>query len=163
MKFDSQFFLAGASVLAVLFFVHGDWALLIVPILLMIAGIARHDLERARELDEDCARQLLDRPGTAMLPLDGFRGRGLMFYHGGQPVFRTLDDRDSVWCYAGRREDFEQLPDDWPVAGTTGYDSSWRISALRDNPATAEEEHAAIGRVGDPATALAAVKLSQWK
>ena len=50
MKFDSQFFLAGASVLAVLFFVHGDWALLIVPILLMIAGIARHDLERAREL-----------------------------------------------------------------------------------------------------------------
>ena len=112
MKFDSQFLLAGASVLAVLFFVHGDWALLIVPILLMIAGIARHDLERARELDEDCARQLLDRPGTAMLPLDGFRGRGLMFYHGGQPVFRTLDDRDSVWCYAGRREDFEQLPDD---------------------------------------------------
>ena len=89
MKFDSQFFLAGASVLAVLFFVHGDWALLIVPILLMIAGIARHDLERARELDEDCARQLLDRPGTAMLPLAGFRGRGLMFYHGGQPAVLT--------------------------------------------------------------------------
>jgi phosphoribosylformylglycinamidine synthase len=34
---------------------------------------------------------------------------------------------------------------------------SWRISALRDNPATADEEHAAVGRVGDPATALAVV------
>ena len=25
----------------------------------------------------------------------------------------------------------EELPDDWPVAGTTGYDSAWRIGALQ--------------------------------
>ena len=28
----------------------------------------------------------------------------------------------------------EQMPDDWPVAGTTGYDTSWRISALQCDP-----------------------------
>lgn len=28
-------------------------------------------------------------------------------------------------------EGHEELPDDWPVAGTTGYDSAWRIGALQ--------------------------------
>lgn len=31
-------------------------------------------------------------------------------------------------------ESDEQLPDDWPVAGTTGYDASWRIGALHCDP-----------------------------
>lgn len=31
-------------------------------------------------------------------------------------------------------EDREELPCDWPVAGTTGYDASWRISALHCDP-----------------------------
>lgn len=32
-------------------------------------------------------------------------------------------------------EGHEQTPDDWPVAGTTGYDSAWRIGALQTDPA----------------------------
>ncbi|MDO5535161.1 MAG: malto-oligosyltrehalose synthase [Propionibacteriaceae bacterium] len=28
----------------------------------------------------------------------------------------------------------ESMPEDWPVAGTTGYDASWRISALQCDP-----------------------------
>ncbi len=28
----------------------------------------------------------------------------------------------------------EMLPDDWPVSGTTGYDSSWRIGAMQVDP-----------------------------
>ncbi len=31
-------------------------------------------------------------------------------------------------------EGHEELPTDWPVAGTTGYDASWRISALHCDP-----------------------------
>ena len=31
-------------------------------------------------------------------------------------------------------ESDEQMPDDWPVAGTTGYDAAWRISALQCDP-----------------------------
>ncbi len=31
-------------------------------------------------------------------------------------------------------EGSEDLPEDWPVAGTTGYDASWRISALHCDP-----------------------------
>ncbi|MFN8098773.1 MAG: phosphoribosylformylglycinamidine synthase [Dermatophilaceae bacterium] len=33
-------------------------------------------------------------------------------------------------------------------------DVSWRISALRDNPECADEEHASLARLGDPATRL---------
>lgn len=29
----------------------------------------------------------------------------------------------------------EETPDDWPVAGTTGYDAAWRIDALQLDPA----------------------------
>jgi (1->4)-alpha-D-glucan 1-alpha-D-glucosylmutase len=31
----------------------------------------------------------------------------------------------------------EELPDDWPVAGTTGYDAAWRLHALQVDPAGA--------------------------
>ncbi len=32
-------------------------------------------------------------------------------------------------------EGAESMPDDWPVAGTTGYDTAWRIGALQCEPA----------------------------
>lgn len=31
-------------------------------------------------------------------------------------------------------EDAERLPSDWPIAGTTGYDTSWRLTALQVDP-----------------------------
>ncbi|GAA4433321.1 malto-oligosyltrehalose synthase [Georgenia halophila] len=31
-------------------------------------------------------------------------------------------------------EGSEELPDDWPVAGTTGYDAAWRLHALHVDP-----------------------------
>lgn len=37
-----------------------------------------------------------------------------------------------AWVVAEKiLEGTERMPDDWPVAGTTGYDASWRISALQ--------------------------------
>ncbi|MBK8464002.1 MAG: malto-oligosyltrehalose synthase [Nigerium sp.] len=40
-----------------------------------------------------------------------------------------------AWIVAEKiLEHDEALPDDWPVAGTTGYDASWRIGALHCAP-----------------------------
>lgn len=40
-----------------------------------------------------------------------------------------------AWVVAEKiLEGDEQTPDDWPVAGTTGYDASWRIDALQLDP-----------------------------
>ena len=40
-----------------------------------------------------------------------------------------------AWIIAEKiLEGDESMPDDWPVAGTTGYDASWRISALQCDP-----------------------------
>lgn len=52
----------------------------------------------------------------------------------------------------------ERLADDWPCAGTTGYDSSWRISALDVDPAGSHELFAlSLGGAGDSLTSLAEV------
>ncbi|HZK05679.1 MAG TPA: malto-oligosyltrehalose synthase [Actinomycetaceae bacterium] len=47
---------------------------------------------------------------------------------------------DGAWIAAEKiLEGNEQLPADWPIAGTTGYDSSWRIGALHIDPSGALE------------------------
>ena len=48
---------------------------------------------------------------------------------------RLSDATGGAWIAAEKiLEGSEQTPDDWPVAGTTGYDTSWRISALQCDP-----------------------------
>ncbi len=42
----------------------------------------------------------------------------------------------------------EQLPDDWPIAGTTGYDASWRISQLQIDPAGQNEMAGVVHDLG---------------
>lgn len=51
--------------------------------------------------------------------------------------FRWLaESTGGAWVVAEKiLEPEESLPGDWPVAGTTGYDVSWRISALQVDPA----------------------------
>jgi len=45
-----------------------------------------------------------------------------------------------AWIVAEKiLEPDESLPHDWPVAGTTGYDASWRVSALQVDPGGATE------------------------
>ncbi|MEV0890266.1 malto-oligosyltrehalose synthase [Promicromonospora sp. NPDC050262] len=40
-----------------------------------------------------------------------------------------------AWVVAEKiLEEGEALPDDWPVAGTTGYDTAWRLHALQVDP-----------------------------
>lgn len=53
--------------------------------------------------------------------------------------FRRLSDATGgAWVVAEKiLEGDEQLPDDWPVAGTTGYDTAWRLHSLLTEPSGA--------------------------
>ncbi|UNX56389.1 malto-oligosyltrehalose synthase [Georgenia sp. TF02-10] len=53
--------------------------------------------------------------------------------------FRRLHEATGgAWVAAEKiLEGGEQLPADWPVAGTTGYDAAWRLGALQVEPAGA--------------------------
>ncbi|ACQ80227.1 malto-oligosyltrehalose synthase [Beutenbergia cavernae DSM 12333] len=52
---------------------------------------------------------------------------------------RRLDERTGgAWVAAEKiLEADEELPGDWPVAGTTGYDAAWRINQVLHDPAGA--------------------------
>ncbi len=55
--------------------------------------------------------------------------------------FRWLDEAtDGSWTVAEKiLEPDEVLPSDWPVAGTTGYDTAWRIGQVQIDPAGAAD------------------------
>lgn len=68
--------------------------------------------------------------------IDGFRidhPDGLADPRG---YFRQLSEATGgAWIAAEKILDGdEELPGDWPIAGTTGYDSAWRIQALQTDP-----------------------------
>ncbi|WP_054953608.1 malto-oligosyltrehalose synthase [Flaviflexus massiliensis] len=69
--------------------------------------------------------------------IDGFRidhPDGLADPRG---YFRQLSEATGgAWIAAEKILDGdEELPSDWPIAGTTGYDSAWRIQGLQTDPA----------------------------
>ena len=69
--------------------------------------------------------------------IDGFRidhPDGLADPRG---YFRQLSEAtNGAWIAAEKILDGdEELPTDWPIAGTTGYDSAWRIQGLETDPA----------------------------
>ncbi|NCD19166.1 MAG: malto-oligosyltrehalose synthase [Actinobacteria bacterium] len=55
--------------------------------------------------------------------------------------FRWLSEAtDGAWVVAEKiLEPDESVPNDWPVAGTTGYDVSWRASTLQVDPGGAAD------------------------
>lgn len=55
--------------------------------------------------------------------------------------FRWLDEATGgAWTVAEKiLEPDETLPGDWPVAGTTGYDTAWRIAQVQIDPSGAAE------------------------
>lgn len=49
---------------------------------------------------------------------------------------RLSEATDGAWIVAEKiLEPHEELPTDWPVAGTTGYDAAWRINQVLTDPA----------------------------
>ncbi len=74
-------------------------------------------------------------------PIDAFRidhPDGLADPRG---YFRWLSEAtDGAWVVAEKiLEPDESVPNDWPVAGTTGYDVSWRASTLQVDPGGAAD------------------------
>lgn len=68
--------------------------------------------------------------------IDGFRidhPDGLADPRG---YFRQLSEATGGAWIAGEKilDGDEKLPNDWPIAGTTGYDSAWRIQSLHTDP-----------------------------
>lgn len=48
---------------------------------------------------------------------------------------RLHEATGGAWVVAEKiLEEDEELPDDWPVAGTTGYDTAWRLHGLQVDP-----------------------------
>ena len=61
---------------------------------------------------------------------------------------------DGAWVVAEKiLAPDESLPDDWPVAGTTGYDAAWRIDQLQVDPAGAAQLGALMQEVAGDAPA----------
>ncbi|ROR74301.1 malto-oligosyltrehalose synthase [Bogoriella caseilytica] len=72
--------------------------------------------------------------------IDGFRVDHPDGMADPREYFRRLHDRTGgAWVVAEKiLEGEEHLPEDWPVAGTTGYDLAWRLHGLQVDPAGAE-------------------------
>ena len=74
--------------------------------------------------------------------------------------FRWLDEATGgAWTVAEKiLEPDEALPSDWPVAGTTGYDTAWRVGQVQIDPAGAAELAGVMTELsGDSLGGLAAV------
>lgn len=97
----SHFLFTGGSVLAVVFAIGGAWPLLSISFLVMMAGIWMADREQIAELAPSTLAMFVqeDRP---LLSLDHFRGRHLLWYQAGTPVYRILQARDTTWELVGK-------------------------------------------------------------
>lgn len=73
---------------------------------------------------------------------------------------RLHDATGGAWVAAEKiLEGEEELPEDWPVAGTTGYDAAWRLHALQVDPGGAVPLAGLMQELtGDPANLPAVVE-----
>ncbi|WP_043499698.1 malto-oligosyltrehalose synthase [Georgenia sp. SUBG003] len=73
---------------------------------------------------------------------------------------RLHEATGGAWVAAEKiLEGEEELPEDWPVAGTTGYDAAWRLHALQVDPGGAVPLAALMQELtGDPANLPAVIE-----
>jgi (1->4)-alpha-D-glucan 1-alpha-D-glucosylmutase len=76
---------------------------------------------------------------------------------------RLHDATGGAWVVAEKiLEGEEELPEDWPVAGTTGYDAAWRLHALQVDPSGAVPLAGLMQELtGDPANLAAMIEESK--
>lgn len=119
MKADSRFFFTGSTVLTLLAFLSATWPLLAIALLVMLCGLAMADREQLAALDQRALAMFLVQHERPLLPLDAFRGCELLFYHGGQPVYRYLIARDTRWQLVGPQDEVKEGPG--MIRVTPGY------------------------------------------
>ncbi|GAA4286066.1 malto-oligosyltrehalose synthase [Georgenia daeguensis] len=76
---------------------------------------------------------------------------------------RLHEATGGAWVAAEKiLEGDEELPEDWPVAGTTGYDAAWRLHALQVDPAGAVPLAGLMQELtGDPANLPAMIETAK--
>ncbi|WP_024301151.1 hypothetical protein [Pseudogulbenkiania sp. MAI-1] len=110
MKADSRFYFTGSIVLTLMAFASATWPLLAIALLATFCGMMVADREQLAALDSRALAMFLVQHERPLLPLDAFRGRELLFYHGGQPVYRYLIGRDTRWQLVGPQDEVKEGP-----------------------------------------------------
>lgn len=110
MKADSSFYFTGSTVLTLLAFASTTWPLLAIALFVMFCGMMVADREQLAALDSRALAMFLVQHERPLLPLDAFRGRELLFYHAGQPVYRYLIARDTRWLLVGKQDEVKEGP-----------------------------------------------------
>ncbi|MBI3145558.1 MAG: hypothetical protein HYZ18_09940 [Pseudogulbenkiania sp.] len=110
MKADSSFYFTGGTVLTLLALLSATWPLLAIALFVTLYGLAVADREQLAALDSRALAMFLVQHQHPLLPLDAFRGRELLFYYAGQPVYRYLIARDARWQLVGKQDEVKEGP-----------------------------------------------------
>ncbi|OBU87720.1 hypothetical protein [Chromobacterium subtsugae] len=110
MKISSHFLFTGSTILTL--FGLADQQYLILPVAFLIAfiGLSAADREQLADMTLHATAMLIPASQRPLLPLDAFRGQGLMFYRAGSPVYRMLIARDSRWQFLGEQGEVAEEP-----------------------------------------------------
>lgn len=91
--------------MTLVFLLSQSWLLLPLAFLIAFIGMMRADREQLAQLDPSTTAMLLCVPQRPLLSLDAFRGRELLFYRAGYPVYRKLTGLDSDWEFLGEQHE----------------------------------------------------------
>ncbi len=108
MKLNSQFFFTGSTVLVLCFFASGEWVMLPIPFFIAFLALWLADREQIAALDGAALAMILEDSRRPVLPVDLFRGRELVCYRGGYPIYRYLVANDGVWKLLGKDSEVTQ-------------------------------------------------------
>ncbi|MGL6071393.1 MAG: hypothetical protein ACRC1E_09095 [Craterilacuibacter sp.] len=109
MHVDSRFFFIGSAVLTLIFFLSGDWVMLVIPFFISLAGIYCAEQEQINTLDSMTLTMLASVSTHDMLSCEQFVGLDLLFYQAGCPVYRELLAGEVHWVLVGPMSDMNAM------------------------------------------------------
>ncbi|UTH75493.1 hypothetical protein [Chromobacterium sp. IIBBL 290-4] len=110
MKINSHFLFTGAAILTLLSLADQQYLILPIAFLIAFIGLSAADREQIADMASHTTAMLIPASQRPLLPLDAFRGQGLMFYRAGSPVYRTLIARDACWQFLGEQGEVAEEP-----------------------------------------------------
>ncbi|GGY09726.1 hypothetical protein [Paludibacterium paludis] len=105
--------------MAICFFLSGEWLMLPVAFFIAFFATILADREQLAEMDASTAAMLLEGRQRPVFPAELFRGRELLFYRAGCPIYRYLVARDGLWQLLG--EDGKVRQEDGMIRVFPGY------------------------------------------
>jgi len=116
---NSQFLFTGSTVLTACALVSSEWLLLPIAFFLAFFAMLLADREQIAQMDANTLAMLLEDHQRPVMPIDLFRGKELLFYRGGYPVYRYLVANDALWQLMGK--DGEVSQEDGMIRVFPGY------------------------------------------